>query len=272
MNIISKAMDHIKQTIPTEVLQVALRDDLHNWRKAPASLDTLIMEKVIKPRVMVDANLVGGTQAIIALDGLTPVRPDNFSVIYEVPLDRTSNREIMSVLSVGYLPFAMSFGFGGISQPIAAPSSMNDLGATAQRVMDSASSIPMVSSAQVDLIGYNTVLIRDQQRMTATYTLRCMMSNDEKLNNIHPRSYLAFAELCELAVKAYIYNKLIIKIDQAFLSGGQELGAMKNYIEGLSDSQAMYRTHLREVWQATAYMNDRTSHERFIRLQISPGL
>lgn len=272
MNILSKAMDHIKQTIPTEVLQVALRDDLHNWRKAPASLDTLITEKIIDPRVLIDANLVGGTQAIIDLDGLTPVHDDNYSTIYEVPLSKTGNRKIMSVLSVGYLPFAMSFGFGGLSQPIAAPSSMNDLGATGQRVMDASSSIPVVSSAQVDLIGYNTVLIRDQQRMTATYTLRCMLANEEALNNISPRSYIPFAQLCALAVKAYIYNKLIIRIDQAYLSGGQELGAMKSYIENLSDSEEMYQTFLREKWQGIAYMNDRTSHERFIRLQVSPGL
>ena len=268
MNILSKALDHIKHTIPPQVLKAAFRDELMNWRQAPVSLDTQIMDKVIKPRVLFDANLVGGTQAIIALDGLAAVYGDNYSNVYQIPFERTSNREIVSVLSVGYLPIGGSFGYGAIG----VPAHVSDVMTAGQRVMDSNSSIPVVSTAQCDLIGFNTVLIRDPQRTTMTYTLRCMLANESNLNNINPRSYLYFATLCQLAVKSFIYNNMLITMDQAYLQGGQELGALKNYVETLQDSEEQYQVFLRETWQGVAFMNDRTSHERFIRTQISPGL
>lgn len=272
MSAITKMLDHIKMTIPFEVLRVAFRDDQHNWRQAPTGLDNLIMEKVIKPRVLIDADLVGGSITIISVGGLTPKYVDDFSFIYEIPLDRTSNREIVSILSVGYLPYAGAFGYGTMNQPAMTSGSMNDVTSGGQRLMDSFSSIPVVSTATCDLIGYNTVIIRDSQRLSANYTLRCVIANDVSLVNINPRSWINFSELAALAVKSYIYNKLIIQIDQAYLSGGQELGSMKNYIDNLSDSEQMYQEYLRNVWQAVAFHNDSQSHERFIRIQISPGL
>lgn len=272
MSILAKALNDIKFSIPFEVLRVAFKDDLANWRNAPVSLDTQIMDKVIKPRVLIDCDLVGGAQAIVPLDGLPAKYVDNFSFIYEIPPDRVANREIMSVLSVGYLPYAGSFGYGAVNQPMASPGSMSDFASAGQRVMDSVSNLPVVSTATCDLIGYNTVFIRDSQRLTATYSLRCIIGNDTNLNNINPRSHLAFTLLCTLAVKAYIYNKLIIAMDQAFLSGGQELGAMKNYVDTLADSEQMYRDYLNNTWRNVAFHNDHTSFERFIRVQISPGL
>lgn len=272
MNAITKALDHIKFTVPYEVLTAAFKDDYVNWRQAPVSKDTLIYEKVIKARVLVDANLVGGNQVIIPLDGLPMQLMDAFTYLYEIPATLTNNREIVSIQSVGYMPYAGAFGFGSYNQPMAANGSMSDLATAGQRVMNSYSSIPTISTASADITGYNTVVIRDSQRITGCYTLRCTIANELNLNNINPRSHLKFAKLCELAVKAYIYNKLIIKMDQAFLAGGQELGSLKNYVDQLSDHEEMYNTYLRDVWQVTAFHNDSPNFERFIRMQISPGL
>lgn len=272
MSAITKVLDHIKMTIPFEVLRVAFRDDLHNWRQAPTGLDALILEKVIKPRVLVDADLVGGSLSIISLEGLGPKYVDNYSFIYEIPPNMTGNREIVSVLSVGYMPYAGSFGYGTTAQPTLSAGSLNDMTSAGQRVMDSYSNLPVVSTATCDLIGYNTVMIRDSQRLTATYTLRCVLANDVNLVNINPRSWLYFCELAALAVKSFIYNKLIIQIDQAYLSGGQELGSLKNYVDGLADAEQMYQEYLRNTWSSVAFHNDSQSFERFLRIQISPGL
>jgi hypothetical protein len=271
MSALIKAVDHVKFSIPFEVLRVAFKDDLHNWRQAPISIDTQIMDKVIKPRVLIDANLVGGAHTIVSLEGLSPKFLDNYTMMYEIPPDRVSYREIVSVLSIGYLPYAGALGYGS-GQGVPTNGSMTDLNAVGQRVMDSVSSIPSVSTATCDLVGYNTVVVRDNQRLAANYSLRCIIANDSNLANINPRSYIPFAKLCELAVKAFIYNTLIIKIDQAYLSGGQDLGAMRNYIEGLSDAEQMYQTQLSDVWRNVAFHNDQPSHERFIRSMISPGI
>jgi hypothetical protein len=267
-----KTLDEIKYTIPQQILGVAFRDDLYNWRQAPISLDQQILNKVIKPRVMIDANLVGGAMAIISLEGLPAKYIDTYSVIFEIPMDRTGGREIVSVLSIGYLPQMTAFNTAGNGMGTVNPNSMSDLMSAGQRVMDSHSNVPTISNATCDLIGFNTMLIRDQMRVTAAYQIRCILANEANLNNINPRSYLAFTKLCTLAVKSYMYNRMLIAIDQAYLQGGQELGSFRTYIESLADSEEMYQTHLREVWQKTAFMNDVPSYNRYIKMQLSPGI
>lgn len=272
MNIFSKVLDELKYRIPQQVLREAFRDNMQQWRQAPVSVDSLIMEKVIKPRVLMDANIMGGQSAIVSLEGLAPKYGDSGSIIYEVPASRVSNREIISVLSIGYLPFSSSFNSLGQAMGTMNPNAMSDLSSAALRVVDSISNIPVVSTATADLIGYNTVLIRDSARITGSFQLRCMLANEENLNNINPRSYAAFSALCEYAVKSYIYNNMLFRIDSAFLSGGQELGAMKSYVETLADAEENYQTYLREVWSKVAFVNDSNTYTRFIRLQMNPAI
>ena len=272
MSAISKALDEIKFRIPAQVLQVAFQEEQYSWRRMPIGIDEQILNRILRPRVLVDCNLVGGITVMVKLDGIQPSFVDNFSSVYEIPKDLTMNRPIVSVLSVGYMPYASAYNTAGIGYGNVAPASMNDITSAAQRVADSVSSIPPISNAQVSLVGENTILLRDQYRVTSAYILRCLIANDENMNNISTRSWHAFARLCELAVKAFIYNTMLIKIDQAYLQGGQELGAFKSYVESIADSEQMYQDYLRENWQVTAFMNDTYSYDRFIKLQMNPGL
>jgi hypothetical protein len=272
MNILIKALDTIKYSIPNEILRIAFKDDIINMRQAPTSLDEQIMSKVIRPRILVDSNLVGGQMIIVSLQGVPPKYVDTYTIIFEIPLELIMYRNIISVLSIGYLPYVSSYNSLGSGMGTVNPNSMNDVMSAAQRVGDSVSNIPPISNATVELIGANTILVRDQLRVTNAYQLRCIVANEENLNNISPRSYQAFSKLCLLAVKSYIYNKLIIAIDMAYLTGGQELGQVKSYVEGLSDAEENYQTYLAEVMAKVFFMNDTQSYARFIRTQISPGL
>lgn len=272
MTPISKALDEIKRTIPRDVLRIAFTDQMRDWRRAPSSLDDDIMSSVIRPRVLVDANIVGGVQDTISLQGIPATLVDDFTMMYEIPMRATNNRQIISVKSVGYLPITGSYNGYGPGVGLAGPSGVVDMTSAGQRLGDSMSSISPNSEAACDLIGPNTVVIRNFRRMTPAFTLTCMLSNDENLNNINPRSYHAFSKLCVLAVKSHIYNTLLIQIDKAYLSGGQELGAVSRYIENLSDIEEQYQTYLRETWQPIAMMNDTFSYRRLLKAQINPGL
>lgn len=272
MNVYTKAIDTIKYTVPKAILQLAFKDDLVNWRQAPVSIDHQILEKVIKPRVLVDLNLVGGQTVIINLDGTPAKYTDTHNIVYEISPALTSNREIISILSVSYLPYSSSFNSLGYGMGTINPTSMSDLMSATQRVADSHSNIPPVSNATADLVGYNTVLIRDQHRVTNAYQIRCVLANAENLSNINPRSYLHIAKLCELAVKSYIYNKMIIDMDYTHLVGGQELGKVKEIVESYSDHEQMYQDYLKQVVQKVMFMNDHFTHARFIKMQVNPTI
>lgn len=270
MNILTKAVDSCKYRIPIEVLKIAFNDEVQNWRQAPISLDEMIMNKVIRPRVLTDANIVGGETILVSLAGVQGRTLDQYSIIYEIPAELIMYRSLMSVLSVGYLR-GMGNGYNGYAGTNFNQSG-NDLLGAAKKVGDSMASIPNVSTAKADIIGYNTIRIHDQAGILGLYELRCVVANEENLNNISPRSYLAFSELVVLAVKSYIYNTLIVKLDSAYLAGGQELGSIKSIIEGYSDEEENYNTYLENKWRPTAFMNNTKDHERFIRLQINSAL
>jgi len=209
---------------------------------------------------------------LVQLNDIQPLYLDTYTTIYEIPLAKTLYRKIMSVLSVSYMPNLYSSSNMGSGIGMVQPATMNDVSSAALRLSNSFSNLPPISSAQIEIVGENTVLIRNEMRIPQAYVLRCMVANDDELNNINIRSYQNFSRLCELAIKSYIYNTMIIKLDTAYLQGGQELGAVKNYIDGLSDSEEMYRDYLNNVWRATAFMNDRVSYERLLKLQINPGI
>lgn len=272
MNALHKALDEMKYRIPMQVLHEAFKPERQNWRDPSFNLDAEMLNQVIKPRVMIDANLVAGEAANIFLTGIQPDFRDEYVIIYQIPDRLTHNREIMSVLSIAYMPYSNNAGSYGLGPTSIGPMFSQDTTTTFQQMAESYSSVPHIGSASCDLIGYNKVRITDPTRSVSGYILRVYLTNEQFLNNINPRSYPDFCSLCEHAIKAHIYRKMIIKIDQAFLQGGQELGAFKNIVDGYADSEVNYQTFLRETWAAVAHMNNSLMHERFMKAQIPIGL
>lgn len=272
MNAINKMLSEIKFRIPIEVLKAAFIEQV-NWNMAPVSLDELMLMKVIRPRCLIDANLVGGQMVIVPLDGLAPQWLDNLTTVYQIPGERVLFRTIMSVASVCYFPMTMGNGMGGAGYGAMSPNFSGDVTNGAQRLGDSYGSAMPISNATCDLIGHNTVMIKDQYRMSSiAYVLRCTVENEDNLANINPRSYHNFAKLCEFAIKSYIYKTLLIRTGKAVLSGGQELSEFKTYLDTLADAEDNYQTWLKEKWAKTAFMNDTESYARFLKIQILPGM
>jgi hypothetical protein len=279
MNPLAIAVQNIKYNIPDELLQIAFKSLLPNlnYREVDQyiSIDEQILSLIIRPRVLLDCNLVGGEQAIIPLDGIVPTYLDNYAMVYRIPKSKTQNRSIISALSVGYLPY-LSSGYGSTAPYLGyGATTMNgssEITTTAMRIMDSLSSIPPIGNANVQLIGENMVLIKDSFRTTQSYFLRCILANEENLGNLSPRSYPEFSKLCLLAVKSYLYNFLIVKMDQGFIVGGQTLGSVKNIIDSYVDSEEQYQAQLREVFSKVLFMNDQPTYTRFLRSQINPTI
>lgn len=273
MNILKKMVSELKFRIPEEILKLAFKDKEH-WRQLNnnVSIDQVIMNAVVRPRLMVDCDITGGTEIIVPLEGLPPLFMDTNTIVYQIPSHLLNNRTIMSVLSVSYMPYTSSYNISGLGSTPVNIQSMNDVNSAANRVGMSHSSIPVVSNANAELIDDNTVLIRDQYRITGAYQLRCRVANEKNFNNIKARSSLIFAKALEYCVKSYIYNKMIISMDSGYLAGGQEMPAIKNYIESLSDAEENYQTYLKEVVSKVSVMNDDIAYTRFIKSQISPGI
>jgi hypothetical protein len=264
MGAIQKAIQEVKYAIPVEILNEVFLKKEFGRTPLPVSLDTMIREKVVEPRVMADCNLLGGTQVELPLGGVNPDVIDRTKIVYRIPKSLTQNRTISRVLSITMGPASMMnssyMGVEGYSQILDA----------AQGMMASQAGIPIVSTAYIRLIAENTVLVSDYLSLPRASYLRCYLENDDEYSQLNSMTYPHFCELVELAVKAYIFTNAIIPIGQAQLSGGMELGRFREIIDGYSDANQMYRDFIREKWTKVMLMDDPKSKERYLR-QLTGG-
>lgn len=275
MSAVQKAIDEIHFRIPKQILELAFitrHQSIWNKISTPAaSIDSQILTSVIRPRVLTDCNLVGGTQSLIPLNALSQQSPDGVSCVIKIPKKLTNGRSINSVLHVAFLNSASlaqnAAGVGGstgIVQNYGGSATMT----AASAVMASYDNIPVISTARVELISENVILIKDQIVLAANAFLRCIIANQENLENLQMRSYRHFAQLVNYAVKAYIYNTLIITLDQAALQTGMALGAVKEQIEKYADADQLYLDYLNDNMEAILFFNDAASADRYTRLLV----
>lgn len=261
---VSKALDEVKFRIPKQILDtVFVQRNQQNWRQTAISIDESIMAQVIRPRVLVDANLVGGTEALIPLDGLQSERTNDYTSVYRIPKDRTQGRSIQAVLNITYSDPTKVSSYG-----IAAGQNNTAMMQAGSAVMDAMGTIPVTSTARVQLIGENVVMVRDTVILPANIYLRCVLANDENLAHLQLKSYRAFSDLVVHAVKAYIFNNYAIEMDIGQLHGGQQIGRFKEVVDGYADAEELYQTYLTEKWQKIAMMNDNESYTRYLRTLI----
>lgn len=280
MNAIAYAINEIMHTIPYEVLHAAmvLREDQNLY--GLTSLEEKIVNKVIRQRVLMSANIVGGIEHIIPIGGVHPTFSENMYTVYQIHPDLTMDKDIISVLSLSYLPNA---GFMGVSGGFGSPgtvynpnspmssmaSSITNVGA---RVAASFATAGLLSNAHTELVARNTVLVYANYRSLANYGLRVVLENDSNLNNIQPRSYHHFSTLCVLAVKAYINLHLKMAINSGYLSGGQELSVFKSIVESYDDAEEAYQVYLTQQWAGVAFMNDTQRWHNHLSGMIAPDL
>ena len=262
MGAIQKAIQEVKFAIPEEILNEIFLKREFGRTPLPVSLDTMIREKVIDPRVMVDCNLLGGTQVELPLSGVEPMQVDTYKTIYRIPMSLTQNRIISRVVSLTISQSIMMnssyMGVEGYSQILEA----------AKGMMNAQAGIPIVSTAYIRLIAENTVLVSDYMSLPRTAFLRCYLENDSEYSQLNPQTYPHFCQLVELAVKAYIYNKGRMRVGMGQLVGGMELGVFRETIDSYADANELYKTYIKEVWTKVMLMDDPRSKERMLRMLI----
>lgn len=274
-NCLIYACNEINHQIPKELLHAAFTIDDTPETVNLNTIDDKIINKLIRKRVLMDMNIVGGIETIIPLGNIQPSFYEQFYTVYQIPPDLTMNKEIISALNITMMS-GSSFlnGSGGYGHAVDGGGQMNSnpIMNVANRIGQAAAPTGVLSNAHIEIVGYNTVLIYANFRMLTNFGLRVLLENDSTLNNIQPRSYKAVSMAFVLAVKAYIYNKLIIPVNSGYLASGQDLGMFKSILESYSDAEAEYRQYIQEKLGVVLYMNDTTRHQKLISSMISPSL
>jgi len=133
-------------------------------------------------------------------------------------------------------------------------------------IQSSHSRLPQVGTARIRLIGENLVYVSDVTPLSMDPVLRCRLAYDQELSTISANFQPFMRELIFLAVKAFIYNEMIVLLDQGFLQGGQELGTILEIIRGYEDADRMYVELRDEKLAKKAYLGDPERKQRHLRM------
>lgn len=254
MNAIQKSLSDLRHTIPNQLLELAFVESYYNYRANNISLDERIRNTVIRPRVLVDCNLVGGMIMYVELGRCTLLSSDLTTLVYHIPKELTEGKSVMSALELSGTGMAGTYNRS-----------------TMARVEDSYGTSSYKGANRIQLISENTVVIHRTTPTVLGY-LKVRVGNDENLSNISIRSHPAFSTLVGLSVKSYIYNKLYLNLDMTNVMAGYEASRISEIVESYSSSEEEYQEYLLNVWGKVSFCNDTTSHAHFIKMQINPAI
>lgn len=273
MNAIMYGLKKIRQAIPLEILNVGINLDVPRELVHTSSTDEKIVSKIIRPIVLVDTNIVGGMEVDINLSGIQ-VQYDYYNnMIWHVPMERTMNREIINPIGIGSVlmgspPVGMGMPNGAFGNSTGAGAGcFNHTFASSQseRIANSHSISYSDFNPHVDLLGPNTVILHGANFLgQQTLALKAVIEHDNNLNDLQPRAYDQFGQLCVLAAKMHLYNTLVIAMGRGYLDGGQDLGPFQSIVESYDGAFAEYHEFLSETWGRVMFQNDTRRKERFL--------
>lgn len=209
-----------------------------------------ILEKVIHRTVLPACNVNGGKTEMIDLSGARIRDVGHNCVEVNVPDSITGGRKIVSVNEV-YLG-SMNSSAGMFSMGISGNTGCGE-GAISDAVnnlidgLSSNRSMP-VTYTNIHMTGNNSFVINGMTSGTFSMTAKVVLEYDSGLSSIHPHHYEYFAELVELAVKAYIYRTCKRPTQEAIMRSGVPLDGIRDDINEYRDAWASYKEYLTTTW------------------------
>ena len=275
MNPVTVAIQRVKYEIPRDLLNQAfqarrydpLRRERYSDNTTAVSLDELIRIAVIEGRVSIDLNLLSGSEVLLPLILAEAELIDRYNAVYRFSKTATAGRTITNVYEVTY-GYAQNSSVGNYGGYGAYNSRSSQLLSVGKDILKSAAGSAPTSTAYVQIIAHNTVLINDINPIHAYGALRCMISNDPNFSNLRPAYYRDFGELVVLATKAYVYNQLVIDLDEGQLRGGLPLGRIREIVDQYADANQMYNELVDTKWQKIGLMNDVESYRKVLKLNL----
>lgn len=248
-NALEVALVRVFASIPRDLLELAFYRRRDKDRYIPATLvtlDQMVTQKIIRGRVWVDMNLMGGKpkQIVLLRKWIEEVRYTwgdyNMNIgpfsVYRVPPEARDNVPIGEVIGIAY-----PGNLGGSTLNIAGYGGGTSLGVIANAVLDSQTFASSPARPQPELLAGDLVKLFPSQHAHIDWVLNCRLCYDENLTNLNTNAIDTFADIVVCATKAFIYNELIINLDRAYVEGGAEIATIQRIVESYSDQEQRYK-------------------------------
>lgn len=244
------ALTRIRMRIPKELLEIVFKHR-DPWEKT-CSFDEMILNHVIRAYVLKEANIFGGKQKQIVLrpeykeklqfnvdDGYLHTGP--FS-LFRIPPEARDGQPLVEVHGLAYRGNYSDY----IPQTAGWPGGVN-LQVLGHGVIDSHTFASSPVKPNVELLSGDLVKLWPPQHSFVIWVMSCRVAYDQDFTNLHTSAIDTFAEVCVEATKMFIHTKLNIRLDEAQIQAGQEIGEIRRLIDSYSEAQQRFRELLDQL-------------------------
>jgi hypothetical protein len=263
-------MNRIASTFPAEILRVTFKDERNQ-----VSIDHMIMEDIIKPKVLFDINSKTGRSTMIPLkmQWLEPADPldtgfhydnNNYSY-YRIPEEARyySNinfvRRVVPGPGTTYMESSMGYSNTGWS---------NNLARVAEFGVASRFKTDMTMQPRAQLLNDNIVSITPRL-LTDGYLLVCSTEYDNNFTNCPTGALQALANLVLHQIKRHIWIKNVITIGAGRIVAGMALDAYKDIVDSYGqDSSDERYTELLDRFVGSNMLNNPKDQSELLSLRL----
>lgn len=242
-NVINNLLRDVYLKIPSEILNEGFSKLI---KESQRTLDAVIKEHIIVDIVLANCNLYSGKTKKITLEArygkdmddtlLQASMSGNYGV-YTIPLEARENRPIVAVLDIAYPTTMAIYGtypnIGTVGRSVT--NGIDEALSSFTHSPGYTSPTPMIIDGDAGIIQ-----LSPPASVHVDWILSCMLAYDKEFSNISLNMLNPLKRMTEHATKAFIYNELIVKLNQGYLQGGLALEAIRSIIEGYQNSNEAF--------------------------------
>jgi len=243
MSMLSLCLNSIKNEIPESLISeftIASRYGRNPW--SAVDEDAVLIAEVFERRLMPDLNVEYARTLEIPLQECMVEKVSEMDYVVTVPPKATGGYKILTVLGIN----TANIYPNGIYADTATVAGSSIL-AAAQKLANSNQSVSLNYNARCEMISPNAFRIRRMSYLPPGTYAEVLIEHDSNLNSLNMTAAAYFKKLAVLATKAAIYNKLKIRVNQAKLDGGSELGAFSEFLDSYADANELYLEELKKA-------------------------
>jgi hypothetical protein len=240
-----------------EILNEAFRPSVEG-----RTLDALVKEKIIIDHVLQRCNLyTGKTKKILikysylkhAVDDALRYNLGSANTIYVIPPEARENRAITVVLDLANVN-SMAFGdirTGGMFMSRTVENRASELLSSFTRKPVCLAPTPILINGEAGIIR-----VHPPMALHNDWVLSCMLAYDKDFTNMSTNMIQPLQKLVLYATQAYIYNKLIVRMNQGYLQGGLQLDAIREIVVSYAEANEKFEEAFMQFRGASMFDKD----------------
>ena len=250
MNTIDYFINQIQYAIPIEILDLALSREANSNYRLPQNIHTLIRHRIL-PRLITDFNITMGVEVTFNVNECTVVANSNDFTLLSIPEKILQGRDMMNIMEI-------------ISDSYSTQTRNTPLEVLERNTTGSFDASTLL---KLEPISRNEFIVK-AGTSDIVGTVRITVGYSNNLKEINPRYLMWLSNLAVKVAKAYIYNSLIVKLNEGKIYYGHEISIVKDIIDSYSDENSEYMEEMNVRGSKVLFMNDKESMTEFLKLTI----